>query len=300
MLRPGFEPGICDSKVPHEGNVRDLTANTVNEFKKYLKSQKTSAKTVNEIFRNAIKYHHILYEGNASKLTVFSMGKRKHIMKALAAFSKFSGCYDIWQSIRKQYQLKWTSTDSLTGFHNMLKQDEDFTDMVEWIKKAIITYPRFSNIFKFNVLTGLRPAEAIESFNLLMDHGKRKAYLSMDQRMIKHFRFPDIFLRRTKKAFVSLVNDNLFHLINAQEESLNYDIIRLTFLRNNKKFYMSYCRKIFATFLRNDGVESEIIDLLQGRIPNSVFVRHYYRPDSSKFDMISVKLTKLHELIIPK
>ncbi|HEX7208369.1 MAG TPA: hypothetical protein VF233_09320 [Nitrososphaeraceae archaeon] len=97
-------------------------------------------------------------------------------MKSLAAFSKFSGCYDTWQSIRKQYQLKWTSTDSLAGFHNMLKQDEDFTDMVEWIKKAIITYPRFSNIFKFNVLTGLRPAEAIESLNLLMDHGKRKDY----------------------------------------------------------------------------------------------------------------------------
>ncbi len=63
MLRPGFEPGICDSKVPPEGNVKDLTANTVNEFKKYLKSQNSSAKTVNEIFRNAIKYHHILYEG---------------------------------------------------------------------------------------------------------------------------------------------------------------------------------------------------------------------------------------------
>ncbi len=29
--------------------------------------------------------------------------------------------------------------------------------------------------------------------------------------MTEHFRFPDIFLRRTKKAFVSLVNDNLFH-----------------------------------------------------------------------------------------
>src|SRR4051812_2515713 len=105
MLRPGFEPGICESKVPHEGNVIDLTVMTVNEFKKYLKSQNTFAKTVNEIFRNAIKYHHILYEGNASELTTCSIGKRKHIMKALAAFSKFSGCYDTWQSIRKQYQL---------------------------------------------------------------------------------------------------------------------------------------------------------------------------------------------------
>jgi hypothetical protein len=121
MLRPGFEPGICDSKVPLEGNVRDLTVDIVKEFKKYLLSQNTSTKTVNEIFRNAIKYHHILFEGNASELTTYSAGKKKHIMKALAAFSKFSGCYETWQSIRKQYQLKWSSMDSLTSFHNILK-----------------------------------------------------------------------------------------------------------------------------------------------------------------------------------
>jgi hypothetical protein len=69
----------------------DLTANTVNEFKKYLKSKNTTVKTVNEIFSNAIKYNHVLYEGNASELTTFSFGKRKHVMKALAAFSKYSG-----------------------------------------------------------------------------------------------------------------------------------------------------------------------------------------------------------------
>ena len=42
---------------------------------------------------------------------------------------------------------------------------------------------------------------------------------------------------------------------------------------------MYYCRKVFATFLRNKGIEPEIIDLLQGRISRSVFVNHYYRPD---------------------
>lgn len=109
-----------------------------------------------------MKYHHILYEGNGSELVTCSVGKRKHVMIALAAFSKYSGCYETWQTIRKQYQLKWTSTDSLTGFNNMLKQDADFTKMIEWVRNAIISYPRFSNIFTFNVLTGLRPAEAID------------------------------------------------------------------------------------------------------------------------------------------
>lgn len=42
---------------------------------------------------------------------------------------------------------------------------------------------------------------------------------------------------------------------------------------------MYYGRKVFATYLRNKGIEPEIIDLLQGRINDSVFVNHYYRPD---------------------
>ncbi|VFJ12807.1 hypothetical protein [Candidatus Nitrosocosmicus franklandus] len=60
-------------------------------------------------------------------------------------------------------------------------------------------------------------------------------------------------------------------------EVLNYDKTRLTFERNDQKFYISYCGKVF-TFLRSEGIEPELIDLLQGSIPNSEFVRHYYRP----------------------
>ena len=52
------------------------------------------------------------------------------------------------------------------------------------------------------------------------------------------------------------------------------------------KVHMNYCRKIFATYLGNNGIEQEIIDLLQGRIPKSVFAKHYYRPDLERFDKI--------------
>lgn len=299
MLRPGFEARICDSKEPYEGNVKDLDAKSIIGFKKYLESQKVGPKTFNELFRNTVKYHHVLYEGNAFELTTYSVGKRKHAMKALAAFSKYSGCYERWQKIRKDYQLKWTSVDSLSGFNSILKENGDFSNMIEWIKDSINMYPRFSNILKFNVLTGLRPAEAIESFNLFLHPEKSNVYLSKDGKMLEHFRFPSIFLRRTKKAFISLVNEDILNLTeNCQNDIINYDKIRLTFLRNDQKFYMSYCRKIFATFLRNEVVEHEIIDLLQGRIPNSIFVRHYYRPDISKFDQIREKLTSLHNLIV--
>jgi intergrase/recombinase len=61
--------------------------------------------------------------------------------------------------------------------------------------------------------------------------------------------------------------------------SQKYSTIQSQFYRNKVKFNLSYCPKVFATYLRNKGIEPEIIDLLQGRISSSVFVNHYYRPD---------------------
>jgi intergrase/recombinase len=47
---------------------------------------------------------------------------------------------------------------------------------------------------------------------------------------------------------------------------------------------MHYCRKIYSSYLQQySGIESRIIDLLQGRMPNTVFVRHYFRPDLQQY-----------------
>ena len=60
---------------------------------------------------------------------------------------------------------------------------------------------------------------------------------------------------------------------------------------------MNYCRKIFATFMRNNVMEQEIIDLLQGGIPKAVFIRHYYRPDLERFDKVRGLLNNLYNQI---
>jgi intergrase/recombinase len=267
-------------------------------FKEYLQSQKLKHKTVNDLYRYAIHYKHMLSE-NTSELSTYPNSKRRHIMRALAAYSKFTGQYNKWQSIRKEYQLKWSAIDSLAGFHNILKQDGDFTKMVEWITIRMKSNPRFANILKFNVLTGLRPQEAIDSFNLLLSD-KRQDYLSKDEKLLEHFKFPEIFLRRTKKAFISIANRDLISLVEDQKP-LTYDTIKIAIARKEQTgFRMSFCRKVFATFLRNEGIEPELIDLLQGRIPDSVFVRHYYRPSMVRFDKIGIKLNKLHKMIVEK
>jgi hypothetical protein len=42
---------------------------------------------------------------------------------------------------------------------------------------------------------------------------------------------------------------------------------------------MNYCRKIFGTHLRYSGIESEMVNLLEGRISPEIFVRHYWSPN---------------------
>lgn len=212
----------------------ELNAKTLKGFREYLESQKIEQKTINEIFRNTVKYLQVLLGGNASELAKFSMRKRKQAMKALAAFSKYCGCYERWQNIRRGFQLKWTSIDSLSGFNNFLNQEADFGKMIVWIKNAINNSPRFSNISKFNVLTGLISAEAIESFNLLLNL-KKNGYVSKDRKILEYFRYPSVFLIRTKKAFIFVVDEDILKLIkNSQNDVINCDKIRSTFLLNNQ------------------------------------------------------------------
>jgi intergrase/recombinase len=294
MLRPGFEPGI----VALRGNTQ---IPSFDEFQEYLESTlKLEKATVRNRMVYARKYYRLLETWNLSELLKLSNEKRGHIMRSLSLLSKYQGKYEKWQQARNNYQLKWSSLDSLQSFHNITDESTGIDKMIDWVKASIEQYPRFTNILIFNTLTGLRPTEAVESFNLLLTLSANN-YLSQDCRRLEHFRFPTTFLRRTKKAFISIVNQQILNLLkDHQNEELNYSKIRLTFQRNNMECKMSYCRKIFATFLRNEGIESEIIDMLQGRIPNSIFVRHYYRPNIDKFNEIREKLDKLSDIIVRK
>jgi intergrase/recombinase len=132
--------------------------------------------------------------------------------------------------------------------------------------------------FFFNTLTGLRPDEAQKAIWLIKT--REDEYVDKDRGILKHYQFPSIFLRKTKNTYVSIINDDMLEIAKATPSKERYLIgLRKMVLKKGYKMNMYYCRKVFATFLRNKGIEPEIIDLLQGRISSSVFVNHYYRPD---------------------
>ncbi len=234
-------------------------------------------------------------QANAHELLTLSNDKRMHAMKALAALSKYLGCYDLWKSIIERYQLKWSNEDAVQVFQNITNADHDFSSMVKWLKDALTKLPqRYGNILLFDALTGLRPEEAIQSIKIL--HNKESDNYLKDNTVLEHYKYPSIFIRRTKKAYISIVNDTILGLAREAADH-SYNALRLSIKRKGLDMNMAFCRKIFATHLRNNRIEPEIIDLLQGRIPKSVFARHYFRPDFNHRN-ITECLISLHKSLI--
>ena len=98
---------------------------------------------------------------------------------------------------------------------------------------------------------------------------------------MEHFKYSDLFLRATKKVYISIVSrESISRICNSQPVS--YSAIRKRLAKNNQHLRFKELRSYFATYLRNNGVLAEYVDLLQGRIPKSVFARHYLKVENAK------------------
>jgi intergrase/recombinase len=60
---------------------------------------------------------------------------------------------------------------------------------------------------------------------------------------------------------------------------------------------MSLTRKLFASHLRQEGIQPEIIDMLQGRVSQSILTRHYLVPQSTLRNDVLSALKKLKKEI---
>jgi hypothetical protein len=157
-------------------------------------------------------------EGNAQSLLVLSNEKRLQVMKSLSVLSKYMGCYENWKHIKERYQLKWSNENSVETFKKIINEDNSFDNLLEWLRNTCSQISKtHRNIFFYCTLTGLRPDEACKSIALVKE--KIDNYLDKNIMILKHFEFPNIFIRRTKQAYVSIANDLILKIAN---ESGNY------------------------------------------------------------------------------
>lgn len=267
--------------------------------------QRMNYKTAGDRLRYARQFAHVLQTGDASELLQLQPEKRIHAMKAISSLARYTGKYDVWLQIRRRYNLSWTSgNESLQSLERFFNDGLNYDVMLSRIKEMIQKLPtQIGKIIKFNVLTGLRPSEAIESVRLISGKDTYQSYYNPERQVLEHFRFPKVFIRRTKTAYISVVTPEILELaklLPSRRRNANpysYAAILIQTQRMGIPMRMSYCRKVFASHLRQSGIESEIVDLLQGRVPSSVFARHYFRPSASYKDRVLEAVSKLKKEI---
>ena len=223
------------------------------------------------------KYSYVLERVDIKDLLVLPPAKQRHIMKALANLAKYGGIYEQWNNLRRQHQLKWSSTNTLDAFERIMNNGTDYNKMLEYVRQVLAVLPRsHANVIIFGTLTGLRPVEACKSVQPI--HADLSNYLNHDLFILEHFKWKDIFIRSTKKSFISVMTDQLLQIAKTADPQ-SYTSIYAYLRERGLPMRRNYCRKIFGTHLRYCGIESEMVNLLEGRISPEIFVRHYWSPN---------------------
>jgi len=78
-------------------------------------------------------------------------------------------------------------------------------------------------------------------------------------------------------VFISLVPEELLDEI-AGSEPVTYEMVRKRLERRGMKVRINELRDHWGTFMLDHGLIKEEVDLLQGRVGKSIFVRHYWSP----------------------
>jgi len=290
MLRPGFEPGISDSKGVASPDTRlqipavasssllSLTTTQMNwdKYKEYLYTN-LRPNTARLALKYGKDYSYVIERRDIKDLLVLPSAKQRHIMKALANLAKYNGVYEQWNTLRRQHKLKWSSTNTLDIFERIMNNGTSYDKMLEYIKQLLAVLPRsHANVVIFATLTGLRPVEACNSVRLI--HTDLSNYLNSDLFILEHFKWKHLFIRSTKKSFISVMTDRLLQIAKTADHQ-SYTSIYAYLHKRHLPMRMNYCRKIFGTHLRYCGIESEMVNLLEGRISPEIFVRHYWSPN---------------------
>ena len=206
------------------------------------------------------------------------------MVKAMVSFSKYASCYEEYKAKLKNSGIRWITNDS--AFDSFLRiVNNKHSDLGQWYSEIQNILRDNEKLFlKFVLMTGLRKAEAQKSMGLiikLFNEGKLDSYYNSELGILEHWRFPELFFRKTKMVYISIATKDLVAKI-AQSKPVSYFAIRKRIVTHKQTVRIKELRSYYATFLRKNGILAEYVDLLQGRIPKSVFARHYLKVEDVK------------------
>jgi len=214
-------------------------------------------------------------------------------MRALSALARFLGVVDEWREVRRRFGLKWTAGEY---FPTIILSKDQLSTMINMYREMYEAAGReYQPYLKYVLLTGLRASEALISMKLVRE--REVEYVNYELMTLEHYRYPEIFIRKVKRAYVSVVDEDIIQT--AREwRTRTYNALRIRLRRRGLSLKLHLGRKIHASILRREGIDSETIDLLHGRVPKSIFIRHYLVKDfREEADKVRRGLEKLRSII---
>jgi intergrase/recombinase len=250
------------------GNVLDW-----RRFQEYVRAN-YSKSHASAILNYGRRYAYLLSSGDLSPLLTLPGDKRRHIMAALAALCRFVGKHDEWLRLKRQYGLKSEHNVKLA----FQIDDSSLKELLEWIAKARSCLGEYASYLDLLLATGVRPSEGILIFNLLLRlnaEGRLETYYR--DGWLEHYRFERIFCRRGKNVYVSYAPPELIRAITGVTDKISRMKIRRRLEGHGLDIKLKQIRKLWASYMTRYLTQSEI-DLLQGRVGRSIFMRHYFNP----------------------
>jgi intergrase/recombinase len=234
---------------------------------------------------------------NLIDLDKLSPSVKRNAIKSLIVLSKYLGKHKAFKARLKSYGIKCPkSNGSFNSFLRILNASN--SDILEWLKEASKYLRDNEKLFlRFALVTGLRVSEALQSFNLiikLFKEDKLNEYYDEELEVLQHFKYKDLFIRNTKNAFISFLPKSTIEEI-CSCEALTYFQIRKRLYRNQIRTRINELRDYFGTFMLGHGLLKQEVDLLQGRIPIDVFIRHYWSPNLKEMRDRTLKTIRLLE-----
>ena len=254
----------------------------LNEFDHWLKNRYA------ESYQHTIKcyvrrYNKFVFSDNLRDLDMLPQSIKNNCIKSLTILSKYLGVYENFTSRLKNYGIKLSSPSTFNAFLRIMNGNN--SDVLEWYSGVQSVLRDNEKIFlKYLLHSGLRKSEGIESFNRIIElskAGRLSEYYDFNLNCLCHFKYPKDFIRRTKNCFITFVTGNLVNEITSSEP-VTYEMIRKRLLRNKQRCRINELRDFFGTYLLQHGILEQEINLLQGRIPPSIFVKHYWSPRLSE------------------
>jgi len=279
---PGFEPGSSAwEDDPLENRSQNTNGGSVNweDFEKWLLKDHVPH-TVVSMVSYAKQFQDCLVQMDLSRVRDLRDSFRPNVLKALSALAKFTGCYEQYRKAMRGFGLKWGGRNASDIVIDRLTKVQDPGEVWAWIREVKRARPELTDFMDLMALTGLRLGETIESYNLIVDltgKGKLADYYKKDLGILEHFRFKDIFIRKSKKAFISFIPEELVQRIQEDRPLKSKFGIQKRISSQKLKLRFGDIREAHASFMTKHLQQPEI-DFIHGRVSNTVFMRNYFNP----------------------